>query len=104
MAVAAAQQCLDRAAAVAGEIGMFIVASGSAARRFPGPAATVAHRLGAGGAPAIDLPIASAGGLFGMALADSLAQVHGNVLVVGTEKMSAVVTREPMEQGVAILF
>ena len=104
MAVAAAQQCLDRAGINAIEIGMCIVSSGSAERRFPGPASTVARRIGAPGIPAIDLPVASAGGLFGMALANSLAEIHGNVLVVAAEKMSTVATREPLEPGVAILF
>jgi 3-oxoacyl-[acyl-carrier-protein] synthase-3 len=48
--------------------------------------------------------MASAGGLFGMALAQSLAQAYGNVLVVAAEKMSTVASRAPMEQGIAILF
>ena len=104
MAVAAARACLDRAGLAASDIGMFLVASGSAERRFPGPATTVASRLGATGAPALDLPMASAGGLVGMALAAQLTAAYGNILVVASEKMSAVVTREPMEQGVAILF
>jgi 3-oxoacyl-[acyl-carrier-protein] synthase III len=104
MAVNAAQQCLERAGMSAGEIGFVIVSSGSAERRFPGPAPTVAHQLGLSNMPAIDLPMASAGGLFGMALAQSLAQVHGNVLVVASEKMSAVASRAPMEPGIAILF
>ncbi len=104
MAVAAAQQCLDRAGLAINDIGMLLLASGSVERRFPGPAATVAYQLGAGNIPAIDLPMASAGGLFGMALAASLTEVHGNILVIGAEKMSAVVAREPAETGVAILF
>ena len=104
LAVAAAQQCLDRAGMKAGDIGLFIVASGSAERRFPGPACSVANRLGAIASPALDLPMASAGGLFGMALAGSLSETYGNILVVAAEKMSTVVSREPMEQGVAILF
>jgi len=104
MAVAAARQCLGRAGIGVADVGMFVVASGSAERRFPGPAASIAQRLGATGAPAIDLPMASAGGLFGMALANSLAPAYGNILVIASEKMSTVVTREPMEQGVAILF
>jgi len=104
IAVTAAKQCLDRGGVPVSDIGMFIVASGSAERRFPGPAASVAQRLGATGAPAIDLPMASAGALFGMAIANSLASTYGNILVIAPEKMSAVVTREPMEQGVAILF
>ena len=53
---------------------------------FPGPAASVANRLKLDGVPAIDLPMASAGSLFGMALAARLAPVHGNVLVVAAEK------------------
>jgi len=104
MAVAAAKQCLDRAGMNAADIGMLIVSSGSAERRFPGPASTVAHQLGAANIPALDLPMASAGGLFGMALAQSLAQVYGNVLVVAAEKMSAVASRAPAEPGIAILF
>ena len=48
--------------------------------------------------------MASAGGLFGMALAQSLAHVYGNVLVVAAEKMSTVASRAPMEPGTAILF
>jgi 3-oxoacyl-[acyl-carrier-protein] synthase III len=62
--VNAAQDCLARSSS--GEIGMIVVASGSAERRFPGPAAQVAQKLGLAGIPAIDLPIASAGSLFGM--------------------------------------
>jgi 3-oxoacyl-[acyl-carrier-protein] synthase III len=104
MAVAAARECLARAGMTARDIGMFIVSSGSAERRFPGPASTVANRLGATSAPALDLPMASAGGLVGMALAAQMSAVHGNILVAASEKMSTVVTREPMEQGVAILF
>jgi len=104
MAVAAASQCLDQAGLSAADIGMFLVASGSAERRFPGPASAVANRLGAFSTPALDLPMASAGSLFGMALASSLAPVYGNILVVAAEKMSSVAAREPLEQGVAILF
>jgi 3-oxoacyl-[acyl-carrier-protein] synthase-3 len=104
MAVAAATQCLERAGMTASDIGLFIVSSGSTERRFPGPASIVANRLGASSAPALDVPMASAGGLFGMALAAQLADVYGNILVVAAEKMSTVATREPMEQGVAVLF
>ena len=104
MAVDAATQCLERAGMTVSDIGMFIVSSGSSERRFPGPASIVANRLGATSAPALDVPMASAGGLFGMALAAQLAAAYGNILVVAAEKMSTVATREPMEQGVAILF
>jgi 3-oxoacyl-[acyl-carrier-protein] synthase-3 len=85
-------------------IGMILVSSGSSERRFPGPASAIARDLGFPGVPAIDLPMASAGGLFGMALAARLAPVYGNILVVASEKMSGIAMRGPMDRGVAPLF
>jgi 3-oxoacyl-[acyl-carrier-protein] synthase-3 len=104
MGVTAAQQCLERTGVKASEIGMILVSSGSSERRFPGPAASVASALGVDGIPAIDLPIASAGSLFGMALAQPLSAIHCRILVIASEKMSAIVGREPIQQGVAPLF
>jgi 3-oxoacyl-[acyl-carrier-protein] synthase III len=104
MGVSAAERCLEQAGVKPGSIGMILVSSGSSERRFPGPASTIAHRLGIEGVPAIDLPMASAGSLFGMALASSLSAVYGNILVIASEKMSAIVSREPLERGVAPLF
>ena len=104
MGVAAAEQCLQRAGIKPGELGMILVSSGSSERRFPGPASAIAHLLGIAGVPAIDLPVASAGSLFGMALSRPLAAVHGNILVIASEKMSAIVSRQPLERGVAPLF
>lgn len=98
LAMAAARACLTRHPA---EVGMVIVASGSAERRFPGPAAAVASGLGLGGIPAIDLPMASAGALFGMSLASQLAGVYGHVLVVAAEKMSAAIGND---KNTAMLF
>ena len=104
MAVEAARQCLERAGLAAGDVGLLIVSSGSSERRFPGPAVAVARGLSMDQTPAFDLPLASAGGLFGMALAATLADRYGNVLVVASEKMSSVIAQEPAEPGVAILF
>jgi 3-oxoacyl-[acyl-carrier-protein] synthase-3 len=104
MGVVAAERCLERAGVKAGDLGMILVSSGSSERRFPGPASTIGHRLGTDGVPAIDLPVASAGSLFGMALAASLSAIHGNILVIASEKMSAIVARDPMDRGVAPLF
>ncbi|HEX6895780.1 MAG TPA: ketoacyl-ACP synthase III [Bryobacteraceae bacterium] len=104
MAAAAALDCLERAGVVPREVGLLIVSSGSSGRRFPGPAASVARELGLEQTPALDLPVASAGGLFGMAVGSELAARYGNVLVVAAEKMSNVVAQEPAERGVAILF
>jgi 3-oxoacyl-[acyl-carrier-protein] synthase-3 len=104
MGVEAARQCLKRAGATIADVGLVVVSTGSSERRFPGPAAQVAQQLGAGQTAAIDVPMASAGGLFGMAFAATLAPRYGNILVVASEKMSTVVAREPAETGTAILF
>jgi 3-oxoacyl-[acyl-carrier-protein] synthase III len=100
----AAQDCLQRAGVDAKDVGMIIVSSGSNERRFPGAAAEVASGLGLNDVPAIDLPAASAGSLFGLALARDLAERYNNVLVVGAEKMSTVIDREPMDASTGILF
>lgn len=104
MATRAAEDCLKRAELEPSQVGMVMVASGSSERRFPGPAATVASQLGLTGVPAIDLPMASAGTLFGLELAGRLAAAYHNVLVIGAEKMSRVVLREPMDRSTAVLF
>jgi 3-oxoacyl-[acyl-carrier-protein] synthase-3 len=101
MAVAAAEDCLRSAAREASSVGMLISASGSAARGFPGPAAEVAARLGMGEAPAVDLPMASAGALFALDLARRYATDTGDVLVVAAEKMSGLGGDDP---NTAILF
>ena len=104
LAAGAAEDCLRKAGIAANALGMLIVASGSAARGFPGPAAEVAARLGMDSAPALDLPMASAGSLFGLALAMRLAESHGDVLVVAAEKMSGVIETDPLDPNTAILF
>lgn len=104
LALAAAQDCLTRCEVDASSIKLLILASGSATPGFPGPAAELSERLGLGSAPVLDLPIASAGSLFGMALAARLAESMGDVLVVAAEKMSAVIEAHPLDQNTAILF
>ena len=100
----AAADCLQRALVAASEVGLVLLASGSSERRFPGPAAETASRLGIPGVPAIDLPMASAGSLFALALAAELAPRYGKVLVIAAEKMSAVIARPPLDKNTAILF
>jgi 3-oxoacyl-[acyl-carrier-protein] synthase-3 len=104
MAALAGMDCLERAGVDASSLGMVIVSSGSGTRQFPGPASDAAKRLGAAGIPALDLPLASAGTLFALSMASRLAETVGRILVIGAEKMSDVINREPQEKGVAILF
>ncbi len=104
MAAWAGQDCLQRAGMPASALGLVIVASSTGDRSFPGPAAETALKLGIPGKPALDITMASAGSLFGLGLAKRLTNPMGPVLVIGAEKMSSVVTREPRERGVAVLF
>ncbi|HEY4382789.1 MAG TPA: ketoacyl-ACP synthase III [Acidobacteriaceae bacterium] len=102
LAVDAANECLRNAGITAQDLGLLLVSSGSMERAFPGPASSVAARLGLTGTPAIDLPIASAGSLIGVALAADLAERYGNVLVVASEIMSRRIS--DADADTAILF
>jgi 3-oxoacyl-[acyl-carrier-protein] synthase III len=109
LAVTCARDCLRNAGVQASSLGMIIVASGSGARGFPGPAAAVAARLGLEGTPALDVPMASAGSLFGLAIAAKMADTFGDVLVIGAEKMSALFDMHPegaskLDANTAVLF
>ena len=104
LAILAARDCLQKAGVEASQLGLIIVSSGSAERRFPGPASTVAAALGLNATPVVDLPIASAGSIFALSLAAQLAGSYGDVLVVAAEKMSVVIQGAALDQNTAILF
>lgn len=104
LAILAARDCLQKASVEASQLGLILVSSGSSERRFPGPASAVAAALGLNATPAIDLPIASAGSIFGLSLASQLAGSYGDVLVIAAERMSAVIQGAALDQNTAILF
>jgi 3-oxoacyl-[acyl-carrier-protein] synthase-3 len=104
LGIRAAQDCLARVGLEPREVDLILVASGSAERRFPGPAVAVGAGLELPGVPAIDLPLASAGSLFGLALAAELCGRYRNILVVGAEIMSRAICLEPACRDTAILF
>ncbi|SPF56350.1 3-oxoacyl-(Acyl-carrier-protein) synthase [Candidatus Sulfopaludibacter sp. SbA4] len=104
LGASAAKDCLESAGVGASEVGLILVSSGSSGRRFPGPATAIGSALGIAGTPAIDLPLASAGSLFGLAMAAGLCRDYGNVLVIGTEIMSRAVRMDPAGRDTAILF
>ena len=102
LGLAAANACLAKANLIANDIGLILFSSGSSERAFPGPASVLAQRLGLTTTPAIDIPVASAGSLIGIAFAADLAGRYGNVLVVASEIMSRrIVDSDP---DTAILF
>jgi 3-oxoacyl-[acyl-carrier-protein] synthase III len=104
LAAAAAKDCLEKAGMVAKDLGMILLSCSSGTRQFPGPAVQLAHRLGLGSTPAVDLPLASAGALFGMSLAGDLAATRGPILVVAAEIMSRIAMRAPQDSAVSVLF
>src|SRR5581483_2651029 len=99
LGVRAGEDCLTRAATR--DVGMVIVSSGTSPRRFPGPAAEIAAKLGLTGVPALDVPMASAGSLFGLALAAQCSPAAGRVLLIAAEKMSSAIASD---KNTAILF
>lgn len=104
LAVQAAADALARAGRKASEIGILLVSSGTWERQFPGPAAQVAARLGLEEVPALDIPVASAGGLFALVTGSELTRAYGPALVVASEIMSRVARRALGESGTSVLF
>src|SRR5271168_30307 len=102
LGLAAASLCLQNAGLTPRDIGLILFSSGSAERTFPGPASVLAAKLGLTATPAIDIPIASAGSLIGVAFAADLAPRYGNVLVVASEIMSRRIS--DADPDTAILF
>lgn len=104
LATEAAKHCLANANLTVADLGMLVVSSGSSDRFCPGPAAVVAAALGLTSTPALDIPVASAGSLTGLALAAQFAPAVGRVLVIGSEIMSRRIARIPEGKNTAILF
>jgi len=102
LGLAAANACLKNAGLTPQDIGPILFSSGSAERTFPGPAAVFAQKLGLTATPAIDIPVASAGSLIGLAFGNDLAPRYGNILVVASEIMSRRIS--DADPDTAILF
>lgn len=99
----AAEEALRGAGLAPSELRGVIVGSGTAPRSFPGISADLGARLHASG-PAFDVPLASVGGLFALAIAVDMAPRYGPILAVGAEVMSTVLARPPRAKETAILF
>lgn len=99
----ASESALASAGLPASALGAIVVGTGSAPRRFPGVSAELQRLLGAPGIPAFDVPLASTGGLFALALAADLSPRYGPVLVVGADVLSAALG-DPAPKETAILF
>jgi 3-oxoacyl-[acyl-carrier-protein] synthase-3 len=104
LAIAAAQQAVDRADIAPAEIDLVLVATASPERSFPSIAALVADAVGAHSAGGIDLLAACAGFAYGlgMAIAQIQAGFAQTVLVVGSETLSEIT--DWTDRSTCILF
>ncbi|MBI1378483.1 MAG: beta-ketoacyl-ACP synthase III [Frankiales bacterium] len=104
MALAASGKALAGAGLAPEQIDMVLVATVSHPYQTPSAAAELGARLGATGAPALDVAAACAGFCYALALADSLVRTgtSEHVLVVGVEKLSDFLNLD--DRGSAFLF
>lgn len=92
MAVQAAKTILDRNNVPADELDMIIVATSTPDMMMPSTAAVVQNELNASGAWGFDLSGGCSGFLFALATASQFIETgrHQKVMVIGADKMSAV--------------
>lgn len=104
LAEAASQEALAKAGLTGADIDAVIVSTISNVAVTPSMAALLADRIGATPAPAYDISAACAGYVYGIAQADALvrAGVAEHVLVVGAEKLSALV--DPTDRSISFLL
>ena len=104
MAVDAARRAMDRAAVSAGEVDVIILSTASPDRLLPSTAVDVQATLGATRAAAFDVSAACSGWLYGLTVAEGLiaAGTAETVVVIGSEKMSAIV--DWTDRATCVLF
>ncbi len=104
MAADAGRIAMERAGVAAGEIDAVIVSTATADRLLPATAVDVQAALGATRAAAFDLSAACSGWLYGMIVGEGLiiSGTAETVLVLGAEKMSAIVDWQ--DRSTCVLF
>jgi len=104
MAAEAARKAMDRAGVHAGELDTIILSTATADRLLPSTAVDLQAELGADRAAAFDIGAACSGWLYGMTVAEGLISsgVAETILVVGSEKMSAIVDWK--DRATCVLF
>ncbi len=104
MAAEASRQAMDRAGVASGEIDLIILGTATPDRLLPATAVELQAELGASRAAAFDVSAACSSWLYGLIVAEGL-MMSGNAetaLVVGTEKLSAIVDWK--DRSTAVLF
>lgn len=104
MAAEAARRAMEKAGLEPGEVDFLILATATPDRLLPSTACDVQALLGADNAMAFDVAAACSGWLYGLGIAEGfLAAGRGEIaLVIGTEKMSAIVDWE--DRTTCVLF
>jgi 3-oxoacyl-[acyl-carrier-protein] synthase-3 len=104
MAATAARQAMTRAGVQAGELDAIVLSTATPDRLLPSTAVDLQAQLGATRAAAFDISAACTGWLYGMTVAEGLIQsgVVETALVVGAEKMSAIVDWQ--DRSTCVLF
>ncbi len=104
MAAEASRQAMARAGVLPGEIDAIVLSTATADRLLPATAVDLQANLGATRAAAFDISAACTGWIYGMTVAEGLMQ-SGTIetaLVVGSEKMSAIVDWK--DRSTCVLF
>lgn len=103
IAVKAGEEALQEAGVEPEAVALLLLATSTPDHLLPPSAPLVAHRLGLGGAGAVDMAGACSGFLYALSFADSYARVHGApVLVIAANVLSRRINFA--EQDTAVLF
>jgi 3-oxoacyl-[acyl-carrier-protein] synthase-3 len=104
MAATAARQAMERAGVHAGEIDVIVLSTATPDRLLPSTAVDLQADLGATRAAAFDISAACSGWLYGLNVGEGLiaAGTAETVLVIGAEKMSAIV--DWSDRSTCVLF
>lgn len=104
MAAEAARKAMERADIHPGQLDTIILSTATPDRLLPSTAVDLQAELGAGRAAAFDIGAACAGWLYGMTVAEGMitSGIAQTILVVGSEKMSAIVDWK--DRATCVLF
>jgi 3-oxoacyl-[acyl-carrier-protein] synthase-3 len=104
MAADAARKAMARAGVQSGELDAIVLSTASPDRLLPSTAVDLQATLGASRAAAFDLSAACSGWLYGMTVAEGMISsgVIETALVVGSEKMSAIIDWQ--DRSTCVLF
>ena len=104
MSAAASRMAMERAGVQAGELDLIVLGTASPDHLLPATAVELQAELGASRAAAFDIAAACSSWLYGLIVAEGL-MMSGNAetaLVIGTEKLSAIVDWK--DRSTAVLF